>query len=275
MRIFSCSPRHLRNCIVLLCCFFSTSSVAEETAYEWDLGIGLTGFHLPVYPGSSQTENYLLPYPYVRFKTKYLEMNERIRGFVYQSEKLRLNLSGDFGVPVDNEENGLREGMPDLNLVLQIGPMLEVVLDGGRFQSYESRIDLPLRVAIATDFDETENIGWIFEPRYSYEKMRARKNGWAYLLSAGLRYASKEYHAYYYDVDEQFANPGRPAYAADKGYGGAFVNIVGSWRQDNIIYGVFASYQNLNGAAYEDSPLMEQNSYVSVGGGIIFRFAGN
>ncbi|MCW8956565.1 MAG: MipA/OmpV family protein [Gammaproteobacteria bacterium] len=265
----------LLSCIALFGSLMSAPSLAEKTELEWDLGIGLTGLHLPVYPGASKTKNYLFPFPYFYLKTEYLEVDEGVRGFVYQSEKLRLNLSADFGVPVDNEDNGLRAGMPELNLVLQLGPMLEVILSGGRHQPYESRIELPLRAAIATDIDHTDNIGWLFEPRYAYEKMRPRKNGWAYQVSAGLRYASKEYHGYYYNVNTAFATVTRPAYSADKGYSGAFVDVIGSWRQDNTIYGVFARYQNLSGTAYEDSPLMEQDSYFSVGAGIIWRFAGN
>lgn len=261
--------------IMLLGGFIPDLSYAEKTELEWDLGVGLTGLHLPVYPGSSQTENYLLPYPYFYLKTEHLEVDEGVRGFIYQSEILRVNISADFGVPVDNDENSLRAGMQDLNLVLQAGPMLEVVLSGGRNQSYESRIELPVRTAIATDIDHTENIGWVFEPRYSYEKMRPRKNGWAYQLSVGLRYATKEFHGYYYDVDAIYATINRPAYSAGKGYSGVFVDVLAGWRRDNIIYGVFARYQNLNGTVYEDSPLMEQNSYLSVGGGVIYRFAGN
>lgn len=267
--------RYFLSSIVLFAGFILNPSYAEKTELEWDLGVGLTGLHLPVYPGSSQTENYLIPYPYFYLKTEHLEVDEGVRGFVYQSEILRVNLSADFGVPVDNDENSLRAGMEDLNLVLQVGPMLEVILSGGRNQSYESRIELPVRTAIATDIDHTENIGWVFEPRFSYEKMRPRKNGWAYQLSVGLRYATKEFHGYYYDVDAIYATINRPAYSADKGYSGAFVDVIAGWRMDNIIYGVFARYQNLNGTVYEDSPLMEQNSYFSVGGGVIYRFAGN
>ena len=265
----------LGSMALLLSGLLSAPSMAEQTELEWDLGIGLTGLNLPVYPGSSKTKNYLLPFPYFYLKTKHLEVDQGVRGFVYQSDKLRLNLSADFGVPVDNDENSLRAGMQDLNLVLQMGPMLEVILSGGRNQSYESRIELPVRTAIATEIDHTENIGWVFEPRFSYEKMRPRKNGWAYQLSVGLRYASKEFHGYYYDVDAIYATVNRPAYSADKGYSGAFVDMVAGLRQDNIIYGVFARYQNLNGTVYEDSPLMEQNSYISIGAGLIYRFAGN
>lgn len=267
--------RVINSLFATVVCFSTTSSRANEIETEWDLGIGATGLYLPVYPGSSETKNYFFPFPYVHIKTQYIEVDEGVRGFVYESEKLRLNLSADFGVPVDNEESDLRAGMPELKTVLQMGPMLEIILSGGRDRPSESRIELPVRSAIATDLDQTENIGWLFEPRYSYEKMRPRKNGWAYLVSAGLRYAARDYHGYYYDVDAAYAIANRPAYSAEKGYSGAFVDIIGSFRQDNIIYGLFARYQNLSNTAFEDSPLMEKNSYLSLGAGLVYRFAGN
>lgn len=160
---------------------------AVNVETEWDLGADATAIHLPVYPGSSENASYLIPFAYVYIKTRYIEVDEGVRGFIYQSPWLRLNVSADFGVPVDNDEASLRDGMPDLNTVLQLGPMLEIVLDGGRDQPFESRIELPARIAAATDIDNTENLGWVFELRYSFEKMRPRKNGWAYLVSAGLR----------------------------------------------------------------------------------------
>ena len=131
--------------IVLL--VFNPVAYAQNVETEWDLGIGATAIHLPAYPGSSQNVSYLIPYPYIYVKTKYIEVDDGVRGFVYESSRFRLNLSADFGVPVDNDEASLRDGMPDLNTVLQLGPMLEIVLDGGRDQPFESRLELPARIA--------------------------------------------------------------------------------------------------------------------------------
>ena len=42
--------------------------------------------------------------------------------------------------------------MPDLDLVLQIGPSVEITLAGGRFKPNYTRLEFPCRAALATDF---------------------------------------------------------------------------------------------------------------------------
>ena len=70
-----------------------------------------------------------------------------------------------------------------------------------------------------------------------------------------------------------YATPQRPAFTSDAGYSGYFLDLVGNWRTKNIVYFAFARYQNLSGTEYEDSPLVERDSYVAVGVGMAWIFA--
>ena len=261
----------LKKICILLVVIYSSNTLAKDTI--WELGAGLTDINLPLYPGSEDNKNYLIPFPYLRIKSKYFEIDEGIRGFFYQSPDFRFNISADLGVPVNSDDSRIRNGMPDLNTVLQIGPSLEMIFAGGRKHFFEFRLELPVRIAIATDIKNTDYIGWIAEPRITYETIRPLKTGWAYQVSAGLRYASKEYHQYYYDVPNAFATANRPFFEADKGYSGLFVDLVSNWRKNDFIYFAFIRYQNLNNTAFEDSALMEDESYVSVGLGLVWIFA--
>ena len=130
-----------------------------------------------------------------------------------------------------------------------------------------------MRTAIATDLKDAQNVGWIVEPRLTYETLRPLKTGFAYQVSTGLRYATEEYHAYYYDVPASFATTERPAYQSEKGYSGYFLDLVGNWRSKDMMYFAFARYQNLSGSVYEDSPLVEDTSYFSVGVGLVWIIA--
>ena len=118
-----------------------------------------------------------------------------------------------------------------------------------------------------------ENIGWVIEPRLTYETLRPLKIGFAYQVSTGLRYATDDYHAYYYDVAPAFATAQRPAYTSEGGYSGYFIDLVANWRAQEIVYFGFLRYQNLNGSEYEDSPLVEDESYYAVGVGMAWIFS--
>jgi outer membrane scaffolding protein for murein synthesis (MipA/OmpV family) len=240
---------------------------------EWELGGGLAAFDVPLYVGSSQSKQYLLPVPYIKLSAKYLEIDEGIRGFFFTSPNVRLDISADLGVPVSSDDSDVRKGMPDLDTVLQFGPSLEISLVGDRHSNKELRLELPVRTAIATDIKNTENIGWIFEPRVSFEKRRRNKQGLSYSATLGLRYTTREYNAYYYDVEQQFVTPERAFYESDKGYSGAVTNLAAGWREDDVIYWAVLRYRNLNNAVFEDSPLVEEKNYYLFGVGIIWVFA--
>ena len=251
----------------------NTEAVAGES--QWELGIGLAVLEIPFYPGSSQSKTYYVPIPHILYRSENIEIDNGIQATFLKTPKLRFDLSADFGVPVNSEDSTARRGMPDIDLVVQIGPSLEVTLAGGRFKPSHTRFELPLRAAVATDFNTTQHVGWIFEPRLTYETRRPYKTGFAYLLSGGLRYASEEYNDYYYSVDPAFVTPTRPVFDSAGGYSGLFVDAIANWRTDDIIYFAFVRYQNLSGAEFEKSPLVEQKDYFFVGAGLTWVFARN
>jgi outer membrane scaffolding protein for murein synthesis (MipA/OmpV family) len=257
--------------MLLLTALYSVSSAAQET--RWEMGVGVVAIDLPLYPGSSQDASYILPFPYLRLESKYLNIDQGIESKLFKSSKVRFSLSGGLGVPVNSADSTAREGMPDLDLVLQVGPSLDVIFDQRSSGAREFRLELPLRLAVATDFSSTRNTGWLFEPRLVYESKRKHKSGWAYEYTAGLRFATDKYHGYYYNVDPQFETLARPQYSASGGYSGLFTDLIASWRRNNLIYFAWVRYQYLGGAQYEDSPLFADNNYVFVGIGLNWIFA--
>lgn len=271
MNVFMNMSLRASGILLLLTVFCTQSSHAQKI--KWELGAGLAGFDIPLYIGSAQNKQYLIPVPYAKLKTEYLEFDKGLRGFLFASPTMRLDISADAGVPVRSKDSIVRQGMPNLKTVLQFGPSLEITMSGSRTGLDELRLEFPVRVALATDIKNTENAGWIFEPRFTYETRREHKQGFAYAATLGLRYATREYHAYYYDVDPVFATPQRPAFASDKGYSGLITNLVASWRDNEMIYWATLRYRNLNNAAYENSPLVEVKDYYFFGAGLTWVFA--
>jgi len=262
-----------KNILTIICLFFVCANdvLAEEA--EWELGIGLAVLDIPFYPGSSQSKTYFAPLPHFLYRSDNIEIDNGLQATFLQTSNVRIDLSADFGVPVNSVDSVARQGMPDLDLVLQIGPSVEVTLDGGRFKSNHTRLEFPLRAAVATDFKSAENVGWIFEPRLTYETRRPHKIGFAYLFSGGLRYATDKYNNYYYAVDPAFVTPIRPAFNSKSGYSGLFIDAIANWRTNDLIYFAVIRYQNLTGAAFENSPLIEQKNYFFIGAGVTWVFA--
>ena len=259
--------------ILLLMSFVTPCAYAGKS--EWELGIGLSVLDIPFYPGSSQSKTYLVPIPHILYRSENIEIDNGLQATFLKTPKIRIDLSADFGVPVNSVDSTSRIGMPDIDLVIQVGPSVEVTLAGGRFEPSHTRFEFPIRAAVATDFASAEQVGWIFEPRLTYETRRPYKTGFAYLLSGGLRYASEEYNDYYYAVDPAFETPTRSAFDAGSGYSGLFVDAIANWRTDDLIYFAFVRYQNLTGAVFEDSSLVEQKDYFFIGAGLTWAFARN
>lgn len=269
------------NILLSLTIFCTGSSMAQKMewaqilgwAEEWELGGGFAGFDIPLYVGSSQSKQYLFPVPYVKLTSRYLEVDEGVRGFFFTSPNVRLDISADLGVPVSSDDSDVRRGMPNLDTVLQFGPSIEITLSGDRRGKNELRLELPVRTAIATDIKNTESIGWIFEPRVTYEKRRQNKQGLSYSATLGLRYSTRKYNAYYYNVEQQFVTPERTFFESDQGYSGVVTNLVAGWREGETIYWILVRYRSLNNAVFENSPLVEENDYFLLGAGIIWVFA--
>ncbi len=262
-------------CLTLFFFFLSTTANARESIKKniWEMGVGITTFSLPLYPGSSQRDVFTIPFPFFHIQSEYLDIDDGVRGFFFESPDIRLTVSGDIGVPVDSGDSVIRQGMPDLDAVLQIGPSLEFVFAGGRRQPSEFRFELPLRAAIATDFSSYESAGLILEPRLTYETLRPFESGFNYQVSAGLQFTTEDYNAYYYDVAPEFATAERPAFTSKSGYNSFFIEMSANIRKGDLVYFAFTRYRSLKGSVIEDSPLVEQNDSLSLGIGIVWIFA--
>ena len=71
------------------------SSWSETTQKPlWEVGIGLAGLYHPHYLGANQEEVYVLPLPYFTYRGDMVRADRSgLRGFIYDSEKLDLNIS--------------------------------------------------------------------------------------------------------------------------------------------------------------------------------------
>jgi len=259
------------NILLLLTFFHSSGSLAMK--FSWELGGSIGAFDIPLYIGSAQSRQYILPLPYAKLMSKHFEIDDGVRGFLFRSDKVRLDLSADLSVPVRSKYSVARRDMPNLDTVVQFGPSLEITLAGKYKSENELRLEFPLRAAFSTDVKDTRNIGWLMESVLTYQRKRQQRKADAIKISFGVRYATKDYHQYYYDVAPAFVTPQRGVFTSGGGYSGFFTDAVYGWREGDIIYWVLLRYQNLKGAVYENSPLVEDKNYFLSGVGITWVFA--
>ena len=193
-----------------------------ELEPKWELGAGATVLRLPDYRGSDESRGYVYPLPYFVYRGKVMRLDrEGLRGVLVESERVEFDISLSGTLPVDSSKNQAREGMPDLDPVLEIGPKLNLTL--WRDRAKEGRLDLrfALRGVVATDLSHTQDAGYIFHPHLYLGIKPAFLDGkWDASAQIGPLYGSDRYHQYYYGVAPQFATATRPAYQASAGYSG-------------------------------------------------------
>lgn len=260
--------RHAPGAIAVLCLLAATPAAAGELPL-WELGAGIGAFALPDYRGSDEGRLTLLPVPYVVVRGKFLKADRKgIRGTLFDSERLDLNLSVAASLPVNSSSNAARSGMPDLAPSLEFGPSLEIAL--WRAEDWRDLLTLRLPVRAAFTLEGSPSaIGWVATPQLNLDLAgRGALSGWNLGLLAGPIYGSRRQHQYFYGVAPQFATPTRPAYEAPSGYAGSQFIAAASRRYPRFWVGAFLRVDTLRGAAFEASPLLKRDSYVAGGVGV-------
>ena len=245
----------------------------KKSDTQWALGLGLGTFNYHYYPGARERNQVFLPAPYFTYRSPKFEVDRGIKSFIYHSEEIVIDLSADFGLPVSSDDTVARKGMPDLDFVLQLGPSFEFMLNDRYKNYFDARFEIPARVAFTVDFGSVQNIGYLVEPRFTFSHRRSTQTGLSHKATMGLKFATQDYHAYYYDVAPEFVTPQRSEFKSDAGFGGSFVNYRLSYKTSDFIYWAFIRYQSLRGAEFENSPLVLQNDYYFLGLGFAWIFA--
>jgi outer membrane protein len=236
----------------------------------WEVGVGAAAFTFPDYRGSSRQRGYALPVPAFAYRGEVLQVDrEKLRGLLFRSERVEVELSFDAAVPVRSSDDPARDGMPDLDATFGVGPSLNFVL--ARSERRTLRLRLPVRAQIATDFPSMHGVGLVANPNLNLDLRLDER--WRVGLVAGALFADRRNHAYYYGVAPEFARAGRPAFDAPGGYSGAQLIVAISNRIGPWFIGGFVKQDFLQGAAFEASPLAQRRSNTSAGIAFTWTFA--
>jgi len=246
---------------------FSTGAIAEEKPL-WEFGAGVASLYNPDYLGADQETAYALPIPFINYRGKLIRADrDGVRGFIYESEKLDLNLSFSGSLPVNSKDNDTREGMDDLDLMLEVGPTLQYQL----FKSSRHlwRADWPVRGGFSVGDKFMAYQGWTTNPRLHHEM---DVNRWKLTTTLGPVFSDSRYHGFYYDVDPQDVRTGRDYYRSDSGYTGTRFSTGLKRRIGDYFVAGKLTYYNIEGASNEHSPLIKKNDYFGVSFVLVWVF---
>ncbi|MFO7568842.1 MAG: MipA/OmpV family protein [Smithellaceae bacterium] len=261
-------------CAVLVVCVAAPQKAFCAEKPLWELGIGGGFLMMPDYRGSNQTRAYLLPFPYAVYRGGILRLEDkRIAARIFSTDRVTLDASGYGAVPVRSNDNEARLGMQDLDPTFEFGPALRIKLLSSRENKYSLSMALPLRAVFSTDFRSVRYEGFVFSPRLNFIKGDVIPGtGLSLGLSAGPMFADRGYHEYFYAVEPGYATVVRPAYAPGAGYSGSTLTAGLGKSYKQFIFHAFVSTDFLQGAAFEDSPLVKMKTSVMGGFSVTWVF---
>ena len=191
---------------------------AEDSATIMELGVAAGGGWLPDYPAASQNHFQAAALPTFVYRGDILRSDEAgLRGRFLRGERVQLDVSLNGAVPTKSSDNNARQGMPDLDLMGEIGPYLRFIL---LRQEEVSRLDLNFgfRAALIRLLDHRLSEAWCSHPKSPGSGSTCCGPAAGCDWVSGRSSASQRYMDYFYEVKPRYAREGRPAFDADPGY---------------------------------------------------------
>ena len=240
----------------------------------WEIGVVGGGGWLPDYPAADENHFQGIALPFAIYRGDFFRVGDGggPRGLFVDVPWLELNVGLDASFPVDSSDNDAREGMDDLDYLLEAGPKLIVKF---LYDDPANDIDLSLaaRGVISTDFANVRYEGMTLNPALTYRRHDLFGIDLRAVASLGATYGSNGFNDDFYEVRRPDVRPGRPRYRADAGYVGSELTLGLSWGVSERLR-LFGGTQIgiWKGAENEDSPLFQQNVTYGVGGGLRWSF---
>jgi outer membrane scaffolding protein for murein synthesis (MipA/OmpV family) len=248
---------------VFLICSICHQPVYADHQPLWEVHAGIGTLHVPHYRGSDSRHHYTVPFPSFIYRGEYIKAGEEgLKGLLYSSERISLDISMALGLPASSEGRDARTGMPDLKPTLEFGPSLIAQLWEAPNKQTGLWLNLPLRETFSFDDFDINGEGLIFSP---YLQWRHKTGDWRFSASFGVSYADEDYHNYFYEVEPIYVTTNRPEYHPSGGYSGNRITLTATKRFKNSWIGAFIRYDTLTNAVFEDSPLVERDDYFAFG----------
>lgn len=235
-----------------------------------EAGIGGGGGWLPDYPAAGQNHLQGIAVPFLIYRGELLRSDDRgVRSRFYNGESVGLDLSFSGAFPSRSEDNEARRGMPDLDWQGEVGPSLRLTLWRDMAAPQRVNLELPLRAVFSSDLSSVHFRGFTASPELAYERLGLGKPGARLRVGLGPVFATGRLMDYFYEVEPQYARPGRPAYDAEAGYLGTRLQF--SYRfplTERVALVAGGRLESFHGATNDDSPLYKREWNTSLALGV-------
>ena len=244
---------------------------------RWEAGALLATFHSPLYPAASETQEKILPVPFLIYRGERLRVGENgvIKAVAIEKPRFKVDLSLGAAFNANSDDSRARKGMPDLDFIFEVGPEVSFMLTDS--DDSETWLNLQFRKVFSTDFSSIDERGYIFQPELAYQGKGLFSKNSRFKFTFSPLFATEKTHQYFYQVDEQFSTNERPTYQAGGGYLGTEMSLVNRFKiRDDLLIFVSTKLGYYKGASNEDSPLYKKDINYALGLGIKWTlFAGN
>lgn len=251
----------------------SQTGSAETAPPLWEFGLAVFGRHGPSYPASENSQLNVIPLPYPIFRGKILRIGDDtdkpVRTHLFRRDRIKLDLNFGINFSADSDDIDARTGMPDLDVLLEMGPELEFQfapepLGGKMF------LALQARGATSVDGLNPDWRGVVYSTEFRFERPFQSSE---FILTLTPDWASEDYMDFFYGVSPAYATPQRPAYQAGSGYLGTRLSLTLRYaitEKVDIVGGLRFGFHK--GAANADSPLFTQQTTSGVMLALIWKF---
>ena len=249
----------------------------DEALSLWEFGVGGATVEVANYPSSSQRNFIAAAAPYVVYRGDIFRVGDGngARAVVIDNNNFELGLSFGGAFSADSEDGTIREGMPELDFLLEVGPQAIYKIKDYNFKNGGNarlKARLQMRAAFSTDFSTIGSRGFVLNPVITYEQRGRLFKETALSASVGMVFATERFHDYFYEVSDQFITDKRPSYDAKGGYLATRLSFSMSFPISKNIRG-FAGMgaQIHSSAANKNSPLYEKDVTYSASLGFVWR----
>ncbi len=247
----------------------------EELKPLWEWKAGAFMRYGQSYPASEDSQFNFVPVVFPIYRGPILRVGDErgkpVSTRLFQTKRFKLDFDFGLNFSVDSDDVDAREGMPDLDLLLEAGPELEIKLNESL---YDGVLVLALQTRAAWSFDglDPTSRGLVGTTELKYTRPM-RRPGSEIRLRISPSWANDDYMDFFYGVAPEFETASRSTYVADSGYLGT--RFGASFKYDMFDALEFRTGLNMylhSGAANEDSPLFTDDTTFSGFIAFLWRF---
>lgn len=252
----------LRNIILFAVIFLSLKSFAEapeDNLPLWEGGLFAVRIYTLDYPGAEhgQWREFLLPTFNFRGRILRAEENEGVRARFLRGEMYDVDLSGSGSFAADSKESTVRDGMPNLDWLGEVGPRWNQWFI--REKKLELRLSLPFRGVFSTDFARTKHVGYVFVPTIHFDQKILPLEGVSLNHHLAFYFVDQGLADYYFTVDPVYSRPGREAYRANGNYLGERLSTQITMKSGRFFTTAGLQMDRYKNSDFIESPLLRRD----------------